>query len=49
MGDKNGLIDYKNRLINLKGRNINDELVKKYFLVENLSALLEKLQNKMNK
>ena len=42
--NENGLIDYKKleRLINLKNRDINDELVRKYFLVQNLGALLEK-------
>ena len=40
----NGLINYKKleRLINIKGRNINNELVKKLFLVQDLGALLEK-------
>ena len=42
--NENGLIDYKklNRLINLKSRDINDELVRKHFLVQDLGALLEK-------
>ena len=33
--DNNALIDYEklNRLINLKGRSINDDLVRKHFLV----------------
>ena len=40
----NGLINYKKleRLINIKERNINNELVKKLFLVQDLGALLEK-------
>ena len=40
----NGLINYKKleRLINIKERNINNELVKKLFLVQDLRALLEK-------
>ena len=40
----NGLINYKKleRLINIKGRNINNELVKKLFLVQDLGTLLEK-------
>ena len=44
--NENGLIDYKKlgRLINLKEREINDELVRKYFLVQYLGALLEKLK-----
>ena len=44
--DNNGLIDYKklNRLTNVKGRNINNELVRKHFLVQDLGALLEKLK-----
>ena len=44
--DNNGLTDYKklNRLTNVKGRNINNELVRKHFLVQDLGALLEKLK-----
>ena len=40
----NGLINYKKleRLINIKERNINNELVKKLFLVQDLGALWEK-------
>ena len=40
----NGLTNYKKleRLINIKERNINNELVKKLFLVQDLGALLEK-------
>ena len=43
---KNNLIYYKKlvRLTDFKSRNINDELVKKHFLVQNLKDLLEKLQ-----
>ena len=42
--NENGLIDYKklNKLINLKSKDINDELVRKHFLVQDLGALLEK-------
>ena len=45
--NENGLIDYKNfnRLINLKNRNINNELVRKHFLVQDLQVLLENLKN----
>ena len=44
--DNNALIDYEklSRLINLKGRSINDDLVRKHFLVQDLGALLEKLK-----
>ena len=44
--NESGLIDYKrfNRLINLKERDINNELVRKHFLVQNLEALLEKFR-----
>ena len=47
--DENGLIDYKRlkRLINLKGRDINNELVRKHFQVQNLGALLEIIQKEM--
>ena len=42
--NENELINYKklNRLIHLKERDINNELVRKHFLVQNLVALLEK-------
>ena len=45
MINENGFIDYKklNRLIDTKTRNINDELVRKYFLVQHHGSLLEKL------
>ena len=45
--NENGLIDYKkpNRLINLKNRNINNELVRKPFLVQDLQVLFENLKN----
>ena len=45
MINENGFIDYKklNRLIDTKTRNINDELVRKYFLVQDHGSLLEKL------
>ena len=41
------IIDYKklNRLINLKERDINNELVRNHFLVQDLGALLKKLKN----
>ena len=44
--DEYGLIDYKRlkRLIDLKNREINNELVKKNFQVQHLRALLEKLK-----
>ena len=44
ISDENGLINYKKleRLIFSKRRDINDELVKKYFLVKDLKTLLEK-------
>ena len=43
--DENGLINYKmlERLI-FSRRDINNELVKKYFLVEDLEALLKKMK-----
>ena len=48
--NQNGLIDYKRleRLIDLKNRGINDELVRKYFQVQDLAALLEKLEKSKN-
>ena len=48
--NQNGLIDYKRleRLIDLKNRSINDELVRKYFQVQDLAALLEKLKKSKN-
>ena len=44
--NKNGLIDYKGleRLIDLKNKGTNDKLVRKYFQVQDLGALLEKLK-----
>ena len=36
------------RLIDLKQRDISDELVRKYFLVQDLGALLEKLKKLKN-
>ena len=44
--NENGLISYENheRLINLKNRGINDELVRRHFQVQDLEALLEKLR-----
>ena len=43
MKNKNGLIDYRkrNRLIGARTRDINDELVKKHFLLQDLGSLLE--------
>ena len=43
--NKNGLIDYRklNRLIDARTRDINDELVRKYILVQDLGSLLKKL------
>ena len=48
--DNNGLIDYKKleRLINIKERDINEELVRKHFLVQDLGALLEKFNKLKN-
>ena len=45
--NQNCLIDYKKRerLINIKEKGINDDLVKKYFLVQDLEALLENFKN----
>ena len=42
----NHLIGYKKveRLINIKERDVNDELAKKHFLVQDLGALLEKFK-----
>ena len=47
---ENGLINYKKfgRLIRLKNRDINDELVRKHFLVQDLVALLEKMKKLKN-
>ena len=47
--DKNGLIEYERleRLINLKNRDIKNELVRGHFQVQGLRTLLEK--NKINK
>ena len=44
--NKNGLIDYEGleRLIDLKNKGTNDKLVRKYFQVQDLGALLEKLK-----
>ena len=43
--NKNVLIDYRkfNRLTDARTRDINDELVRKYFLVQDLGSLLKKL------
>ena len=48
--NENGLIDYEKleRLIDLKERDISEELVRKYFLVQYLVALLEKLKTSKN-
>ena len=42
--NKNGLIDYKKveRLIKINERDINIELVRKHFLVQDLGAVLQK-------
>ena len=42
--DENGLIDYKklNRLIDLKDRDINDELVSEHFQIYRLNDMLKK-------
>ena len=44
------IIDYKKveRLIHVKERDINDELVRKHFLVQDLRALLEKTRKLNN-
>ena len=44
--NRNGLIDYRklNRLIDAKTRDINDELVRKSFSVQDLGSLLKKLR-----
>ena len=49
--NENGLINYKNlaRLTDSKIRDISDELVRKYFLVQDLGDLLENLQKSKNK
>ena len=43
-------MDYKKleRLINLKNRDINDDLVRKHFLVQDLGGLLEKFKKLKN-
>ena len=48
--NENGLIDYEKlqRLIDLKNRDINNELVRKHFLVQDLGALLLKLKKSKN-
>ena len=48
--NQNGLIDYKRLkgLIDLKNRDINNELVRKYVQVQDLGALLEKLKKSKN-
>ena len=48
--DNNGLIDYKKleRLIDIKERDITDELLRKHFLLQDLVALLEKLKKSKN-
>ena len=50
MTPENGLINYKKfgRLIRLKNRDINDELVQKHFLVQDLVVLLEKMKKLKN-
>ena len=46
--DRNGLIDFEtlDRLNDLKGRDINDELFRGYFKYQELSHMLENLKNK---
>ena len=48
--NENGVTDYKRpkRLIDLKNRNINDELVRKYFQVQDLGELVKKLEKSKN-
>ena len=48
--NKNGLIDYKRLkiLFDARTRDMNDELVKKHFLVQDLGSLLEKLRMSKN-
>ena len=48
--NENGLIDYEKLeiLIDLKNRDINNELVRKHFLVQDMGALLEKLKKSKN-
>ena len=48
--DNNGLIDYikLESLIKIKERDINDQLVRKHFLVQDLRVLLEKLNKSKN-
>ena len=43
--NKNGLIDYRKLkwLIDARTRDINDELARKHFLVQDLGSLLEKM------
>ena len=48
--DENGLIDYNRllRVIGFRERDINDELVRKYFLAQDLGNLVKKLQKSIN-
>ena len=48
--NENGLIDYKkfNRLTDAKERDINDEIVRNHFLVQDLGDLLKKLRKSPN-
>ena len=48
--DENGLIDYNRllRVIGFKDREINDELVRKHFLAQDLGNLVKKLQKSIN-
>ena len=50
IGNKNGLIGYRklNRLIDARTRNINDELVRNHFLVQDLRSLSEKVRISKN-
>ena len=47
--NENGLIDNRkrNRLTDAKTRGIDDEVVRKHFLLQDLSDLLEKLQSQI--
>ena len=49
--DEDGFIDYskRNRLISLKNRDLNDDLIRKHFQVQNLRALFKKLLKLKNK
>ena len=48
--NENSFIDYERleRLIDLKNKGVNDELFRKYFQVQDLGGLLEKLKKSKN-